>query len=215
MGAEKKLMIRRVLIFVLPWYEPWHLDLTEEEEQCLVASAWLRPLSCSAAAWSWPPPSSLPFCCTVENTTTRFRYKCVVRTNEKKREKKKASAVPFGGVEAEAEEREREFHDPLCACGSFAYDGHGEVEEWEESDVWGFKVEKTRKVTVFFREKKIIKIIIKKKRVRKREWVCRFSFFQKCSVGMNEYWVSGKNVAVMRGKTLRIKKIPSTGILCM
>jgi len=30
-------------------------------------------------------------------------------------------------------------------------------------------VEKTRKVTVFFREKKIIKIIIKKKRVRKRE----------------------------------------------
>jgi len=55
-------------------------------------------------------------------------YISVVR-NEKKREKNKENAVPFGGIEAEAKEGKCKFEDPLGACGGFACDRHGEVEE--------------------------------------------------------------------------------------
>jgi len=73
---------------------------------------------------------------------------CGSHNNESMREKK-VSAVPFGGVEAQAEEGEREFHEPLGACGGFACDRHGEVAECEEVMGGGLRGEKTRKVTVF------------------------------------------------------------------
>lgn len=39
--------------------------------------------------------------------------------------------VPFGGIEAESEKSESEFHYSLGACGGGGYNRHGETEERE------------------------------------------------------------------------------------